>query len=276
MRLLNFIIERESNSQQGFAYESNLYNALASINSTSGNIAGNRHDIPDITLKYGPNVSGVELKLRPTTSGSLVLHYDNTWKFDSKMQGEEKIFLRDLAIKHKVLEKLDKAWKNPCIHYNNGKKTYVAPKDKDPSGLSIKDSYYKWDIERFGGSNEIKIDIDSKEICQYYLLKGCGYFNIQTHGFYLLSSNDELSLNKEIQLQGHPKIPLLDSKAIIRCRVQWKSNNSYQYSMTLHLRAPKKSPYNIGPGTNGTINLMSFNKDKVIKILKKKNLNQIW
>jgi hypothetical protein len=255
-------------AQKGFQYEVNAYKALLDYGiSAGGPPAGAAHDRPDLEIKLSSMTTdkyrqGCELKISPTAAGSLVLkYYAGQWMFGDIGDDPEKILLVSLAQKYKVLQNMNKSgaagarWRGKVPYLQNdekGKKILVGAKDKRKA--------YEKDLKQFGGTNEVKIDIPAKAICDYYNSKATDYLNVGTHGFYLMNKRDPLGLNKKIK---GAKIPDFanEAKAKIRVRCQYKGGGDYQFVMTLEFSSVTKSPYNLAPTASASS--VAINKSKL-------------
>jgi hypothetical protein len=245
-------------AQEGFAYERNAYSALKIFKISTGLTAGAAHDVPDLTIQRAGKEAGVELKNSPTAAGSLVMKYHKgKWSYGDYSIDEEKRFIHDLAESKKLLKEMNtsgvagKAWRAAgAPHLQNeaaGKKITV------PATLSREEAYKK-DIARFGGANEIYLEIPASAICDYYIAKKCSYINVGTHGFYTLNGKDALGLNKILTKNKQPTIPDFASSAsaTIRVRCQYKGKGDYQFVTTMQFSGVKSSPYNIAPLKRGS------------------------
>lgn len=251
-------------TQKGFLYETNAYNALKKYKIATGKPAGASSDKPDLVIKSKTNkTAGVELKNKPTAAGSLVLkYYDGEWHFGETDNNPEKEFLQSVGEKVGVLKKLNSSWKNPALKYENGKKTYKGFKDAVEA--------YRYDLNKFGN---LYIDVESKVISDYYNAKKCSYMNVGNRGFYLLN-NDVLGLNALLKKERLPLIPDFSTpnvaKTKIRVRVQDKSRGNYQFVFTFQFSSIKPSPYNIAPlksGSSSSIDTSMLNKSELLRIL---------
>lgn len=254
--------------QQGFLYEQNAFKALKKYKLSHGTPAGAASDKPDLTIKVGKAISGVELKNQPTAAGSLVMqYYDGGWHFGPTDNNIEKEFLKSIGEKINIIKTMNEKWKNPVLRYKNGQKYYVGAKDQKEG--------YKLDIAKFGGegTGDIYVDVPNKVIADYYNSKKCFYLNVGTHGFYLLNKKDPLGILsklKKSKLNPVPDFSDKDSaKTKVRVRCQYKSPG-YQFSFTLQFGSVMKSPYNMAPlrpGSSSTIDTTKLQKDAMIAIL---------
>ena len=228
-------------AQQGFQYEINASDVLKPMNIVPKNFkpAGAGHDQPDLMLQWNDKESGCELKISAASAGSLVLKYDindkaNPWKFgETDKEDVEKQFIKDLAKQVKLFDIIKKNWKNI---------PYKREKDKlweVTAGKVTKKKQYERDRDTF---QDIRGEIPSSKIEQYYNKKDTYYVNVGTHGFYLMGPKNPLDLKD---------VPRFSSaaKASYRARVQYKGNDNYQFTFEMQFSIPsaKKSPYNIAP-----------------------------
>lgn len=249
-------------AQQGFLYETNAYAALQKYGISTGGTAGASHDKPDLTItRKGKKPTGCELKNQPTAAGSLVLQYfDKKWHFGPVGDDIEKKFIRDIGMKIKALEVMNKKGAAPSLQYIEGKKTYVGVK-------TWRDGYIR-DLKIFG---DTYIDVPNKVISDYYNSKKCYYLNVGTHGFFLLNSQDPLGLQQSLQKKNLPPIPDFSSKSSattrVRIRVQDKSGG-YQFTFTFQFSGVLKSPYNIAPlkrGAPATIDSAELRSNPILQ-----------
>ena len=211
------------------------------------------------------------MKISPTAAGSLVMKYVNgKWAYGEYEGHVEKEFLHSIGEKFKLLEQMNtkgdagKNWRKkvPCLQNDkDGNKKIVGAK-------SGKEAYEK-DIKKFGGENEIHIDVPASVICEYYSKKKCSYINIGTHGFFTLNGKDDLDLNKALKDNDLPAIPDFgkSASAIIRVRCQAKGGDSYQFVMTFQFSKVKKSPYNLAPlktGSSSDIDKKALKQDSIL------------
>jgi len=229
-------------SQEGFAYEQSVYKELKKLGIAAGGPpAGAAHNRPDLEIKRKNMNAGVELKNQPTAAGSLVLQYSRgKWDFGPTSGNPEKEFLKKIGNSVKILDYLNKNWKNPALVYDGSKKTY-------PHHASWREAY-KSDLAKFG--NEY-VDVKNSVIADYYGKKQTPYLNVGNKGFFIFKkTNDPLRLQDIAARQKLPKIPVFsDSSSAstkIRVRVQDKSGG-YQFAFTLQFGNVINSPYNLGP-----------------------------
>jgi len=244
-------------TQKGFEYEQNAYKELSKLSIATGSPAGASSDRPDLENKLvsdsrGFKSAGCELKILPTAAGSLVMKYTKgKWSYGDYAGDPEKELLQSIGEKYKLLANMNSAgaagknWRGKVPSLQNdatGRKILVGAKTKLDA--------YNADIKKFGGQNEIHIDIEAKAICDYYNSKDCQYINVGTHGFYLLNNSDPLKLNTRLS----NKIPdfAFNTSARIRVRCQSKGGGDYQFVMTLDFGRTTKSPYNLAPLATAT------------------------
>lgn len=252
--------------QQGFEYETNTYNSLKKYGISTGEVAGAAKDKPDLTVISKGETSGVELKNKPTSAGSLVLqYYDNQWHFGPTDNNPEKEFLEEVGKKVKIIDFLNKNWKDPALRYN-GKKKYYKPPFKNYAEA------YRYDLKKF---KDIYIDVPNSTISNYYKKKNTPYLNIGNKGFFIFNgNNDPLSLQKRARTHKLPIIPIFSNQQSattkVRVRVQYKSGG-YQFSFTLQFSKVLPSPYNIGPlkiGSNSSINEEELKNNPILLLFK--------
>lgn len=262
-------------AQEGFIYEDNANKALKKYKISVGETAGASHDKPDLTIKSATaKPTGCELKNSPTAAGSLVLKYINgKWAYgDTDDNSPEKDFLQSLGKKAKLLETMTANWKGKIPMLQNDTTGKKILRVGSWSVVTDKARAYEYDLEMFGGANEVHIDVGAKAVCDYYLTKKCSYINVGTHGFYTLSGVDHLGLNDNLKALKLPTIPDFAKNASckIRVRVQLKSSSKkdYQFVMTLQFGGVVKSPYNIAPlraGSKSDIDVAKLSKDPILK-----------
>lgn len=237
-------------AQQGFLYEQNAAKELKALGFSTGAVAGASHDKPDlelISLSHKQPV-GCELKISPTAAGSLVMKYSNgKWSYGDTKNDEEKTVLVKLGDKVNLLREMNtggqygRNWAGKVPYTQNdaitGRKIRIGAKTPKEA--------YDLDIAQFGAQNEIKIPIDARFICDYYVTKKCKYINVGTHGFYTLDSSDPLNINKHLS----QKLPYFGTSAAaqLRVRCQYKGSGDYQFVLTMEFKKTDKSPYNIAP-----------------------------
>jgi len=243
-------------TQKGFAYEINAANALKPFGIVPDDFtpAGSGSSIPDLMIQKNGKKVGCELKITPTTAGSLVIHRkDGIWKLGktfkiidgNEVPKEEKVLISDLANKYGVIDRLNKEWKADSYKF-----------DIEDDKLS-KEKKYQKDKATF---QDIKGEIDATSITNYYGLKSTPYFNIGTHGFYIGSSNP-------LGIKGVPNFADA-SKCIYRARVQPKGRRNYQFTLAMRFSIPSaKSKYNIAPckKNNVKIDMKNLNLDWFLK-----------
>jgi hypothetical protein len=259
-------------AQEGFLYEELSYKALEKYGISTGGTAGASHDKPDLTIQNKKKIkTGCELKNSVTAAGSLVLKYHkNKWSFGDYKGDPEKLFMYNLAMKANLLKEMNtsgsrgKNWrgKTPALQNDaSGKKIIVGFDDKRKA--------YQYDLNLFGGTNEVHIDVGGKAVSDYYNTKKTFYINVGTHGFFLLNRTDPLGLNKNLKSAKLPEIPDFSSfaKCKIRTRCQYKGGGDYQFVMTLQFYGVTKSPYNLAPlkaGSKSSIDTARLAKDPII------------
>lgn len=253
-------------AQQGFVYESNAYHALQKYNISTGGVAGASHDKPDLSLITTSikKPAGCELKISPTAAGSLVMkYYKGKWDYGETKGDPEKEMMKAIGEKYKLLDNMNKSgvagkdWRGKVPVLQND----AAGKKILTGGVTDKKKAYEADLKKFGGQNEVHIDVPAKAICDYYNQKKTQYINVGTHGFYLMNKSDPLKLNAKLKT----KIPDFANMASarIRIRCQYKGGGDYQFVMTLEFSKVSKSPYNLCPivsSSNVTIALNEYKK----------------
>lgn len=256
--------------QEGFLYEKNAWQALKSFGVVGRPPAGASHDRPDLELKVGRIIAGVELKNQPTTAGSLVMQYiGGEWKFGPTDDNPEKEFMKGIGVRAKTLDRMNDEWKKPVLQYTrDGKKTYIGVDDSRKA--------YNMDIAKFGarGAGDIYQTVPNRLISGYYNNKKTHYMNVGTHGLFLLNDIDPFDLNTKLRKARLQPIPDFSSprsaETKIRVRCQYKGSGSYQFTFTLQFGKVMKSPYNIAPiraGSNSSIDMMRLKKDSILAIL---------
>lgn len=233
-------------AQQGFVYEENTAKFLKPMGLVPANFvpAGAGHDQPDLMLLYRRKPAGCELKITDASAGSLVMKYNpktKKWGFgDISPNEKEKLFIRDLANYVKLFDEIGKQWKQVPWKID---KTFQDTKWQATAGRKSGQQQYERDHKLFP---ELKGEISSEKIEQYYNRKDTYYVNIGTHGFYLFGAQNPL------QLRDVPRFA--DSAtAIWRARVQSKGGGAYQFTFEMSFRVRTKSPYNIAPITKGSV-----------------------
>lgn len=241
--------------QEGFEYEKSVYETLKKMKIAGGlPPAGAAHDRPDLEIqKKNYPAAGVELKNQPTAAGSLVLQYSRgKWSFGPTAGNPEKEFLQKIGNSVKVLDFLNKNWKDPALVYEGSRKTY-------PKHRNWKEAY-NHDLKKFGNQY---IDVKNSVIADYYGKKNTPYLNVGTKGFFIFKKNiDPLQLQMDAQRLRLPKIPIFADKdsasTQIRIRVQDKSGG-YQFAFTLQFGSVINSPYNLGPLKKGSRSAVDIN-----------------
>jgi hypothetical protein len=231
-------------AQSGFEYERNATRFLQKLDIVPKGFtpAGNAHDRPDLMIKKPDQQDGAskgaELKLSPSASaGSHVFHYDLEKKMffmPTDDKSEEKQFIRSIAHKTNVLDEVNKKWKKRPAKFSEAGK-YASSKVK-----------YKYDYAHFP---DIRGDIPSRGIEQYYQAKNTFYLNFGTHGLFLLGTSDPLHLNR-----ANPRVPEFSRnvKSGYRARVQYKGHDNYQFVFEFTMHQVHPSPYNIAPTVSKT------------------------
>lgn len=228
-------------AQQGFQYEVNAAKLLKPLGFVPKNFvpAGAGHNQPDLMLEHKKKKAGCELKITAASAGSLVLKYDgddkkNPWKFgDIKKEDDEKQFIADLAEEVGLFDIIKKQWKDV---------PFKREKDllwESTAGKLTPQQRYERDRDTF---QDIRGEIPTTKIEQYYNRKDTYYVNVGTHGFYLMGKKNPLQL-KDVPMFG------TSAKATYRARVQYKGGGNYQFTFEMQFSIPanKKSPFNIAP-----------------------------
>lgn len=246
----------------------NAWKALKPFGITGRPPAGAAHDRPDLELKVGRTITGVELKNQPTTAGSLVMqYYDGEWHFGPTGGDDEKEFMKAVGMKVNILDTMNEKWKKPVLQYKNGQKTYIGAEDQKQA--------YQIDIAKFGGqgAGDIYVTVPNKTISGYYNTKKTYYLNVGTHGLFLFNSHDPLDLNVKLRKAKQPQVPDFSNprsaETKIRVRCQYKSPG-YQFSFTLQFGRVLKSPYNLAPikvGSSSLIDTQKLKKDAILGVL---------
>jgi len=254
----------QEESQKGYQYEANVATALKQKGWIKPGYtpAGASSDRPDLDIFINNREYGVELKILPASSGSLVIHYNGPregYTLGNPGNNEEKVFLHELAEQNKVIKKIESEWEGqPFIQSNRDQEWVDRVKE---SGLTLRQRY-DYDVKNF---KDIYFELPKDAISYYYNLKKTYYINVGTHGFYLLGNKDPAGFNSV----SSPKVPLWDNnhRAVLRVRIQSKGvskaqkqeelrgwphtgGQGYQITMEIQFRSVKSSPYNIGPILN--------------------------
>jgi hypothetical protein len=259
-------------AQEGFVYEERAYKALQKYGISTGGTAGASADKPDLTIIKNKVTSGCELKNSPTAAGSLVMKYqDGKWGFGDFKNDPEKKFMHALSEKAGLLEEMNTSgsagsnWrgKTPALQNDASGKKILAP------GFTDKKKAYQFDLNQFGGTNEIHIEVGGKAVSDYYNTKKCHYINVGTHGFYLLNNKDPLKLGAALKAAKYSDIPNFSTsaKCKIRVRCQYKGGGDYQFVMTLQFYGVTKSQYNLAPlkvGSKSDIDVAKLEKDPIL------------
>lgn len=237
-------------AQQGFVYEQNTAKFLKFMGLVPPGFvpAGAGHDQPDLVLKYGKRKpAGCELKITDASAGSLVMKYNpktKKWGFgDIKPDEKEKLFIRDLANYVKLFDEIGKRWKHTPWKID---KAFQDSTWRARVGAATGREQYERDHKMFP---ELKGEIPSQKIEQYYNKKATYYVNIGTHGFYLFGTQNPL------QLKHVPRFAN-SATAIWRARVQSKGGGAYQFTFEMSFRVRTKSPYNIAPIAKGSVAIL--------------------
>jgi hypothetical protein len=258
-------------TQEGFEYEKNAYKELKKYNISTGVLAGASSDKPDLTIQI-PKTSkkaGCELKTTTASGGSLVLkYYNGEWTFGDTEGKEEKEFLLKVGKKINLLKEMNNGkWNGKVPHLQNDPQN---PRKKIIVGAKNKIEAHKKDLEQFGAKNEIKIKVNGKVICDYYIIKKCSYLNVGTHGFYTLNNKDDLGLNPKLKKMKYTPIPNFATTVnlIMRVRAQYKGGGDYQFVMNLDFTSVKKSEYNIAPirkGSKSVVDAKELQSNLILK-----------
>lgn len=226
-------------SHKGFEYEENATKFLKKLEIVPPTFqpAGASHDQPDLVIKKPSSnkTAGCELKISPTSAGSLVIKYDakkKEWFFDTpEKEDKEKHFLIKIANQSGALKRVNQEWRGTPAKFSSIEK------------YTDKHKQYKVDLAKY---RDIKGEIPGNSIEHYYNRKDTWYINVGTHGFYLLGNSDPLKLNK-----GDERVPRFsqNAKTTYRARVQYKGSGNYQFTFSLEFSSVQKSPYNIAPIT---------------------------
>ena len=221
--------------QKGFQYEKNASDVLKQFVVVPPNFkpAGSRSKVPDLMLVKNGKQSGCELKITASSAGSLVMKYSNgQWTVGSENEtDDEKLFIADLAKDVGIFDLIKQKWKNEPYKFTKD------PNLKDEIKGLDKKEIYSAELKRFP---EIKGEIPSEKIEQYYNKKKTYYINIGTHGFYLMGPLNPLDV-KGIPTFGE------SANASYRARVQYKGDDNYQFTFEMSFTMSKKSPYNLAP-----------------------------
>ncbi len=233
-------------AQQGFVYEQNAYDYLKPLGFVPNNFtpAGAGSDKPDLMLLYNNREAGCELKITDASAGSLVLKFSKGgWGFgDIKAEDKEKLFIKDLADYVNLFRDINKTWKD--VPYKIEKKDQTT-EWKNTIGKIPGRERYKRDHALF---KEIKGQIPSTKIEQYYQQKKTYYVNVGTHGFYLMGN---------VNPYGIGGIPRFSSAADAkyRARVQSKGGGNYQFTFEMAFSVRVRSPFNIAPCTRTDVRI---------------------
>lgn len=251
---------------EGYLYEDNTVRFLKKKKLADPNFkpAGADYSRPDIEFVCNGQSYGVELKKRITTAGQVALNYSNaknTFEFSKNNITDEKLYLIDLANRANVLNLIRTKWRKPlwaCMD-----RDYKWKKRWEDAGKPDLQERHKQDIQN---APEFYVDVPSTAISGYYKTKNTHYFQLGTHGFYLLGRDDPAGLN----INANPSIPLWENSHICRIRVRIKTNDlpgsiqreknrndptmspGYTPSIELTMSRITKSVYNISPVTANT------------------------
>ena len=251
----------DPSTQKGFEYEKNTYTSLKKYGiSTGAPPAGAAQDRPDLEIRRGSSKTGCELKLAPTAAGSLVMKYMNdNWSFGETDGDPEKELLKFIGGKYHLLQnhmnnkgtRWGKNTPNLQNDPSNPKNKIAANKKFSQYSVPQKQAFYESDIRKYGGQNEIKLEVPASYISDYYIAKGCSYLNVGTHGFYTLNNRDDLDLNTQLLKAKKSTIPDFSKSVVaeirVRCQAKRKSQGEYQFAITLQFKRVKVSPYNLAP-----------------------------
>ena len=130
-----------------------------------------------------------------------------------------------------VLDLIKQKWKNEPYKFTKDAKLKDEIKGLD------KKSIYNMELKRFP---EIKGQIPTEKIEQYYNKKKTYYVNVGTHGFYLMGPSNPLDI------KGVPTFGA-SANASYRARVQYKGDGAYQFTFEMSFTMSKKSPFNLAP-----------------------------
>jgi hypothetical protein len=252
-------------AQTGFLYEKNTFKALKSYSIVHGVPACASSTCPDIVLQTanGKTKSGCEMKKTPTAAGSLVMkYYNGKWHFGETDGEDEKEFLKFVGTERNLLtgymNKKTTPWGKsvPLLQNDPSNPNKKIAKGKPFGSYTTKEkkAFYATDLSKYGGTNEVKINIPASIICDYYIKKECSYMNVGTHGFYTLNGHDDLGLQSKIKKAGGVLIPnfadSVSAQIRIRCQAKSTSRGEYQFTMTLQFFGVSASPYNLAPLVN--------------------------
>ena len=242
-------------TQQGYIYEKNVKDFLQPMGLVPKNYTAsmaNKGKSPDITLFYDNKLVGCELKMSTASAGSLVMKFNpkDGWSFNplDDATDKEKIVLSEIADQVGLWKTVNAKWNHTPFKID---KKYQDVKWKAIVGRLSKQDQYRRDKEAFP---ELKGDIPTSKIEQYYNMKNTFYINVGTHGFYLLGNKNPLNLT------GVPRFS--DSaSACYRARVQPKGGGSYQFTFEMNFGIKKKSPFNIAPLRKGSSAIVEKDAD---------------
>lgn len=249
---------------EGYLYEDNTTKFLKKKGIVEPNFtpAGANYSRPDIEIYCDGKNYGVELKKRVTTAGQVALKYTNatnTFNYSQKDLTDEKLYLIDLSEQSNILNLIRTKWRKPLWAAED--RDYRWKKRWEDAGKPDLEERHRQDIQN---CPEFYVDVPSTAISGYYKAKDTHYFQLGTHGFYLLGRNDPAGLN----VGQNPNIPLWENSHICRIRVRVKTNDlkgailreknrndptmspGYTPSIELTMKSIQKSFYNISPVTN--------------------------
>lgn len=259
-----------SDLQEGIEYERRTYNALKRFGITSGSLVKAHKDGLDLKIKRGNKTAGLELKLKPTSAGSIVMqYYDGGWHFGDTEGSEEKAFLQSIGEEARIIQLMNRKWKAPVLQYKDGKKIFVGAK---------KEKAYEADMRKFStglGVGDLYKEVPSGIISDYYNAKNSFYLNIGNRGFYLLNNKDPLDMNYDLGKQKMilaPDFSQVSGRTVLRVRCQPKIKRPfmvYQFSFTVEMTALDASPYNLSPiksGTRSMVDLADMQNNPLIQL----------
>lgn len=257
-------------AQEGFLYEENVAKSLKKKGLVAKDYkpAGASSDRPDLDLYINGEEYGCELKKDLASAGSLVLKYNNrNGSFDYGATGEqkEKEFMKGLGVSNRVMQSIKLNWKKPLWIAEDRDARWVQRWEK--AGKPNVEERYREDLKN---CPDFYFTLPSNTIEKYYNLKETYYLNVGTHGFFLLGAKDPAKMNAGVS----PKIPRWSRshQAVLRIRIQSKGitkalqqekntkkptgAQGYQITMEIQFKSVVKSPYNIGPVTKGSANII--------------------
>lgn len=225
-------------SHQGYQYEKNAARVLKRYDIVSKGFrpAASKSDRPDLIIQKDKKSAGCELKINPTSAGSLVLKYQfgakgNPWSFNEVIE-EEKQFIKDLVDEFKIFDIIWKKWDS-------------IPSKFLPSQLT-EQKKFEQDKKNF---KEITGTIPSKKIEEYYNKKKTYYINVGTHGFFRMGDRNPLDLKDLLDFADV-------AKATWRARVQSKGGRyQFTFEMQFSIPAHKRTRHNIAPVSGSTVKI---------------------